>query len=351
MQMITRLAVAAATATLATPAASAAPIQLTYQVRMLNSQGDAVNSTEDVLIELFATEGAASPEWFHTFNEDIQDGYVAIVLGGSPPLDLDDFTGGEIWVQATVDNTEIGARQRLLSVPYALVARSVMADATPSAPCDVGSVQWDTSTSKLLVCNGATWDTLATADNSGGPVGTVISYAGGSVPTGWIACDGASVSRTTYSDLFAAIGTAYGTGDGSTTFNVPDLRGQFLRGVDDMGTAAGAGGVDSGRTLGSTQADELAGHTHAHSLSISSSGSHHHGLSGGHSSNHNDYFAGSNNAYGIHTSYTSSASQYGSATSDTSHTHPNSSFGGSITSAGGDETRPTNVAVTYLIRH
>jgi len=77
-----------------------------------------------------------------------------------------------------------------------------------------------------------------------------------SAPSGWLKANGAVVSRTTYSRLFAAIGTLFGSGDGSTTFNLPDLRGEFIRGYDD------GRGVDSGRNLGSTQADEFKAHTH-----------------------------------------------------------------------------------------
>jgi microcystin-dependent protein len=87
--------------------------------------------------------------------------------------------------------------------------------------------------------------------------GVVAFYPKTTAPTGWIKANGAAISRATYSALFAAIGVAFGPGDGSTTFNVPDLRGEFIRGLDD------SRGVDTGRTLGPTvQADELKSHTH-----------------------------------------------------------------------------------------
>ena len=74
------------------------------------------------------------------------------------------------------------------------------------------------------------------------PTGSVIPYAGKSAPDGWLLCDGAAVSRTTYADLFAVIGTTFGSGDGSTTFNLPDLRGRVAVGVDsdaNLGAAIG----------------------------------------------------------------------------------------------------------------
>ena len=79
------------------------------------------------------------------------------------------------------------------------------------------------------------------------PAGAIAYVSQTAVPTGWIKANGAAVSRTTYATLFAAIGTTFGVGDGSTTFNLPDLRGEFVRGYDD------ARGVDSGRVFGSAQ--------------------------------------------------------------------------------------------------
>jgi microcystin-dependent protein len=89
------------------------------------------------------------------------------------------------------------------------------------------------------------------------PTGAVMPFAMNTAPTGWLAANGAAVSRTTYAILFAAIGTTYGSGDGSTTFTLPDLRGYFLRGAgtNSDGTAAG--------TFGSKQADGIKDHTHS----------------------------------------------------------------------------------------
>ena len=67
------------------------------------------------------------------------------------------------------------------------------------------------------------------------PAGMLFPFAGASAPTGYLLCHGQAVSRTTYADLFTAIGTTYGTGDGSSTFNLPDLRGRVIAGQDDMG--------------------------------------------------------------------------------------------------------------------
>lgn len=70
------------------------------------------------------------------------------------------------------------------------------------------------------------------------PAGLTSPYAGATAPAGWLLCDGSAVSRTTYVRLFTAIGTVYGIGDGSTTFNLPDARGRVIAGKDDMGGSA-----------------------------------------------------------------------------------------------------------------
>jgi phage-related tail fiber protein len=85
--------------------------------------------------------------------------------------------------------------------------------------------------------------------------GAVIAFAMSTPPTGWLECNGASLSRTTYANLFGAIGTTYGNIDGST-FKVPDLRGEFIRGWDH------SRGVDSGRSFASSQSDAFQGHYH-----------------------------------------------------------------------------------------
>lgn len=77
--------------------------------------------------------------------------------------------------------------------------------------------------------------------------GTVAHFAASTAPAGWLKANGALISRTAYAALFAAIGTTYGAGDGSTTFALPDLRGEFLRGLDD------GRGVDVGRAIGTAQ--------------------------------------------------------------------------------------------------
>lgn len=122
------------------------------------------------------------------------------------------------------------------------------------------------------------------------PVGSVIDFAGAAAPAGWLLCYGQAVSRTAYAALFSVIGTVFGAGDGSTTFNVPDARGRVSAGRDNMGgTSANrltnlSGGLD-GDVLGATggaevhqlTADQNGPHTHAAgTLTAASAGAHTH---------------------------------------------------------------------------
>ena len=96
------------------------------------------------------------------------------------------------------------------------------------------------------------------------PSGTVSMFAGSSAPTGYLMCDGSAVSRTTYANLFTAISTTWGVGNGSTTFNIPDMRGIFPKGAGTTGRAAGkdANGNYYAGTLGAYLTDKLQGHWH-----------------------------------------------------------------------------------------
>ena len=117
--------------------------------------------------------------------------------------------------------------------------------------------------------------------SAGAPTGAVIPFAGAAAPTGYLLCYGQAVSRTTYADLFAVVAEVYGVGDGSTTFNLPDLRGRVVAGKDDMGGSSAnrltnqSGGVN-GDTLGATggaethtlTAAQLAAHTHQYNTTL-----------------------------------------------------------------------------------
>lgn len=135
------------------------------------------------------------------------------------------------------------------------------------------------------------------------PIGTVIALATEVVPFGYYECDGSAVSRVSNSLLFSAIGTKWGAGDGVNTFNLPNARGEFIRGWDH------GRGVDTGRSFASAQEDALKAHTHTGAVNALTTGT----------------VAGT----GMWVGNTSTA-----ATSST----------------GGTETRPRNVAMMYVIK-
>lgn len=123
-----------------------------------------------------------------------------------------------------------------------------------------------------LTGNGAIERTAANTWSMFSLTGVVVPFAGTTAPTGWLLCYGQAVSRTTYANLFGVISTSFGVGDGSTTFNVPDLRGRAVIGLDNLGgssanrvTAAAADslGGAAGAETHTLSATEMPSHTHA----------------------------------------------------------------------------------------
>lgn len=144
------------------------------------------------------------------------------------------------------------------------------------------------------------------------PVGTIIPMAQATVPFGYLECNGAPVSRISYSMLFSSIGTVYGNGDGVNTFNVPDLRGEFVRGWDH-GRA-----IDIGRALGSTQSSQNLAHEHSLQIVQTTAG-----------------------GVGTVAMDRRDSASGGSATMDANN---------KALSSGGTEARPRNVALMYVIK-
>lgn len=177
------------------------------------------------------------------------------------------------------------------------------------------------------------------------PTGSVHMMATTTAPSGYLKCNGAAISRSTYAALFAIIGTAHGAGDGSSTFNVPDLRGEFVRGWDDNR------GIDSGRNFATSQGDQNKQHNHSGSATTSIS-----------PSAHNHIFPGDDNialANGIGgwTNRTTASFNYDAKSQSgngrvylTSDTTLSASTSVTINNDGGSEARPRNIAMMYVIK-
>ncbi len=213
------------------------------------------------------------------------------------------------------------------------------------------------NSSQILATTAALWALRDSLDTN--TTAMIAGFMLSSAPAGWLKANGAAVSRTTYSALFARLGTRYGSGNGSTTFNLPDARANFLRGVDD------GRGLDPGRTVGSEQLDMLA--SHGHGASSAGSGSHGHsatasmGGSGEHAhsaprAENNDVGAGSPNfttANGL-AGTTATTNLSGDHTHTVSVTIDNTgdhTHAITVDKTGGDETRPRNLAVLYCIKY
>lgn len=206
------------------------------------------------------------------------------------------------------------------------------------------------------------------------PPGIIVPFAANNPPTGWLICDGSAVSRTTYASLFNIIGITYGEGNGSTTFNLPDLRNMFIR------------GIDASRAIGSIQQDQ--NKSHNHTGSIASAGNHVHSASTSISADGNHSHVGSTSAGGEHIHAVpgrqnedidtggvaaggSSITAYESTTSAGNHSHSISTnvagnhahaastsiaaagahtHAVTINNNGGTEARPINIGLNYIIK-
>jgi len=99
--------------------------------------------------------------------------------------------------------------------------------------------------------------------NTNTPVGVITAYAGDTAPDGWLLCDGSAVSRTTYANLFSVLGTKCGVGDGSTTFNLPNIKGRSLVGVDPDDEDFNVVGKTGGEKTHTLTIDEMPSHNHS----------------------------------------------------------------------------------------
>lgn len=169
---------------------------------------------------------------------------------------------------------------------------------------------------------------LITAGGGAEP-GTIQAFARATPPRGWLKANGELHNIADQPRLFAALGTTYG-GDGITTFGVPDLRGEFVRGWDDGRSK------DAGRALGSHQADEIKSHGHSGSTNSAGSHSHRAGSRVGKATGDSRIQIRLDTNTGVTASNTTSAG--------------NHSHSVTVNNTGGVETRPTNVAMLYCIK-
>ena len=188
------------------------------------------------------------------------------------------------------------------------------------------------------------WGTLVNEnfdklDSASSATGTVQMYAGSTAPNGWLICNGQTVSRTTYAALFAVIGTTYGAGDGSTTFNVPNLVNKTVRGAETVGSTGGADTVALGT-------ENLPVHTHGGgSLTAASAGGHSHSVA-----KRNATISGSVNAVEINSGLGTQSAVGGCVYSSGAHTHTISGETDSTGSGSAVDITNPYVMLHYIIK-
>jgi len=195
----------------------------------------------------------------------------------------------------------------------------------------------------------ATQAATAINANNGCPIGTMMAFGGpiANIPSGWLYCNGDEVSRTgIYAELFAVIGTSWGYGNGASTFNLPNTKGEFLRGVNDgSGNDPEAGsrivsatGGNTGDAVGSYQTDENKPHKHTGSTNVA--GAHTHNFTHGTEGDDN----GSGGSYNEYTQAPGTSTNVMTSNGDHIHTLI-------IDNSTGKESRPKNVNVYYIIKY
>lgn len=173
-------------------------------------------------------------------------------------------------------------------------------------------------------------------------VGEVVMSARSDVPTGWLECNGQAISRTTYSALFSSMGTTYGVGNGTTTFNLPNLAGRVPIGAGTLGSDTYARGSTGGEAAHALTTAELAAHTHAPgTLATGSNGNHAHNVSVGPSGGLSQV---------AQETTTNTLSQVVSGFTG-SHTHSLTGATASTGSGTAHENRPPYLGVTFLVYH
>jgi microcystin-dependent protein len=253
-------------------------------------------------------------ETLSPISDDASVAYASVAGIAYSALTVSDATNVAHATSATSASYSVSAVYASLSgsASYATVALSAINQPVITYVTSAGSAGFAENSGKL---NSLTYNeilalvTAAATAVTSAPVGSVMSYAGATPPSGWFLCNGASVSKTTYASLFAVISNTYGTStDPATLFKLPDLRGYFVRGLD------GGAGVDVGRVLGTSQVDENKAHGHTVS-NLTAGGA----------------------TYYIQSPIIPANTTYASATLTN-------------TSVTGTESRPKNVAMNYIIK-
>jgi microcystin-dependent protein len=264
----------------------------TFQGRLENADGSPISSTLNMTFSIY--DDQSNELWAETLPVNIIEGEYHLILGKSNPIAFSVNEQAATFGITVEGDTEMEPRHEIGSVLRAGVALSITNAAITTSKLSDSSVTEDkiadnaVTARKLSVSNGTSLPNgnsgeslLSNGDGSFSwanaiPAGVMMPYAGSSPPTGYLLCNGAAVSRTTYVNLFSAIGTTYGTGDGATTFNLPNTNGKVLVGYNSSETEFNSLGKTGGEKTHTLTTTEMPSHYHYVSLTTSTTGAHTH---------------------------------------------------------------------------
>jgi len=342
--------------TLSTTALWAAPNTIRFQGRLTDAQGRPISGPSvNVQFSVYSAATGGSVLWQGPSGQTVETNDAGLFSTDiAVPTNIIS-NNEELYLQVHVnDGTGLKPllpRQKLSSVPYAI--HSVTASSAAAIGDNIvgtnnikmGAVTDSkiSDVSAIKISGQITDEQIGSVDAAKltNMAGVIVAFGGATPPQGWLLCDGAAVSRTTYASLFAAIGSAFGAGNGSTTFNVPDFRGRFLRGVDGgtnrdpdvaVRIAMNTGG-NSGAGVGSIQNDSTANSNVG--VVTNRSGNHTHTQIGGNEATFGTTGAGPYNAM--------AQNSYSQTAGGGDHTHAITGWDA--------ETRPLNAYVNYIIKY
>lgn len=283
----------------------------------------------------------------HPYIVRLDDASVTITLDAA---DASNSRIDEIWL--VVRDPGLSGDAGSLALPR-LAYRKGDPDSTPSAPG--ADAAWAASVKLATITVGASTPNIESgdvADNrkeavlaTGRPVGEMTMTAASATPTGWLECDGSAVSRSTYARLFAAIGTSYGAGDGSTTFKLPDMRDRFPAGAGTSYSRGSTGG-EAEHTLTTA---ETPSHSHAKGTLAISGGTHDHDVM---SDQYQNFDGGAGGTIlgvtGIKPDGSGPEDRTGT-TESAGHSHTVSGSTASVGSGDAHENRPPYLGVRFII--
>ena len=335
------------------------PQTLSYQGLLTDASGNPLSGAHTVLFNFYTVAAGGTVSFSRgPLNVTTYQGLFTVILGngqGSNNAGLPNLGSTQYYIGIVADGgTELTPRVALTAVPYAFTASALDAAATLSVTQITGNLPGSQITGSITTATLPTSQLTGTVANAqlasgidaskittgtlpasvipaaaGVPVGTIVAFGGTTLPAGWLLCDGSSLSTTTYSSLFAAIGSNWGS-TSANTFRLPDLRGRFLRGrangaVDNITTVAvdpdaGARSFQftngaTGDNVGSYQGDDFKSHKHENRILL----------------NWGNWNYGGNN-WLVQTNAPGS--------------YPETLSG----ATGGNETRPKNAYVNYIIK-